>query len=150
MPGNQRGEVGGGTGKRRHTDTEDDRAKFTASQLSVGTIEPDLQLQGFNSMNEFYDQVLPDPCFHNLANIWSRAGLVPQAGQSCRRPTQATPSPHHPNRVRSTVDSVCLFVISCLLSRYMRPVRAMAAACRCPRGQQPIFPPLKQILSPTG
>ena len=36
-----------------------------------------------------------------------------------------------------------LFVITCLLSRYMRPVRAMAAACRCPRGQQPIFPPLK-------
>ena len=29
--------------------------------------------------------------------------------------------------------------------------RAMAAACRCPRGQQPIFPPLntRQILSPT-
>ena len=44
-----------------------------------------------------------------------------------------------------------LFVISCLLSRYMRPVRAMAAACRCPRGQQPIFSAFKkQILSPTG
>ena len=27
--------------------------------------------------------------------------------------------------------------------------RAMAAACRCPRGQQPIFPPFNQILSST-
>ena len=44
-----------------------------------------------------------------------------------------------------------VFVISYLLSRYVRPVRAMAAACRCPRGQQPIFPAFKkQILSPTG